>query len=210
MAEPLKHAFGADLVDRIATAAARTHRSFDRGGFVATATAPLDDLELKDRVNHMADTLRAHLPERWTTALPHVVAIAHEIGADDTEAFGDMAAWPSLPMDHVRPPHNPRGSCTARRCSSSSRKPRPRSPQASPGTTSSWGSPASAAACTSGETRASARRWGPARGAGEPPPIPASSSPASSSSPRAAAASRATPCWGSAGPATKPGRTGSW
>lgn len=94
MAEPLKHGFGPELVGRLADAAIVAWPAFDRPAFVAAANHPLDELELKDRVNHMADTLRTHLPEPWDQTLTHLVAIADAVTPDNTDAFGDMAAWP--------------------------------------------------------------------------------------------------------------------
>ncbi len=94
MAEPLKHAFADELIDRIADAATASMRGFDRSTFVAAAGADLDQLELKDRINQFADALRAQLPDDWDTTTGHLVEIASAIAFEETEAFGDMAAWP--------------------------------------------------------------------------------------------------------------------
>lgn len=93
MAEPLKLAFDAALVDRLGAAAAATLAGFDRKAFGTAATAGLDDLELKDRVNHIADALRAGLPHDWAAAATHVVAMA-DAAADGASGWGDMGAWP--------------------------------------------------------------------------------------------------------------------
>ena len=94
MAEPLKHAFAEELVERLAAAATASLPSFDAAAFTAAATQNLADLELKDRINQFADALRAHLPDDWSSCTGHLITIARTIAFEETEAFGDMAAWP--------------------------------------------------------------------------------------------------------------------
>ena len=88
MAEPLKHEVGDAVVDRLAVAAGAHHAGFDEPGFRAAVVAAYDDLELKDRIDVVADELRRYLPAEYETALPIGVAMA---GEDGIEGF---AAWP--------------------------------------------------------------------------------------------------------------------
>ena len=97
MAEALKDGFGRELTQRIADAAATEVRSFDATAFVAAVVPSLDDLELKDRVNLLADQLLAHLGGDYPTALPSIVAIAAAVAGepDEGDAWGaSMEAWP--------------------------------------------------------------------------------------------------------------------
>ena len=97
MAEPLKNGFDRALVERIASAAAEVSAAFDRRGFEQGVLERLDDLELKDRVNLMADELLAALGGDYLAALPAVVEIATLVAGepDGSEAWGtSMEAWP--------------------------------------------------------------------------------------------------------------------
>jgi len=94
MAEPLKHAFAEELIVRLAGAASDSLSTFDTEAFTAAAALGLDELELKDRINQFADALRANLPDDWSTCTGHLIDIARTIAFEETEAFGDMAAWP--------------------------------------------------------------------------------------------------------------------
>lgn len=99
MAEALKHGFDRALVERIGSVAHATRPEFDRSAFVAAVLVTLDDLELKDRVNLMADELFAGLGGDYVRALPTVVAMAATFTTDDDPDGGDawgssMEAWP--------------------------------------------------------------------------------------------------------------------
>lgn len=98
MAEPLKNGFGGAYVDLVARAAADAHPDFDAAAFTAAVTAQLESLELKDRINLIADEVRAQLPAVWAEAVPAVIAIAESLaGPDllDDAAWGSgMEAWP--------------------------------------------------------------------------------------------------------------------
>ncbi len=68
MAEPFKNRLDAAQVQRLADRVTEAHPPFPRDAFVAAAVAPLADLELMDRVRHLADTLWAHLPDDFAVA----------------------------------------------------------------------------------------------------------------------------------------------
>lgn len=83
----LKDRIDPDLVGRLADAIHQHHNDFDREAFVRAITPELDDLELKDRISLIADTMAEHLPSHYPTALAIVVRTA-EAGIDE------WAAWP--------------------------------------------------------------------------------------------------------------------
>lgn len=92
MAEPLKNSFGAAYVEQVAAAGVASQPAFDRARFTDAVMAELEDLELKDRINLIADQVRAHLPDDWTDAIPHVIAMAQTLAGPDID---DGAAWGS-------------------------------------------------------------------------------------------------------------------
>ena len=92
-AQPLKDSLDRDAVVRIAGYFRRVDPAFDEPAFVAQSCEPLDTLELKDRVLHIAHTLRAHLPEDYPAALEHILR-ATEIWPSGEGALHGFAAWP--------------------------------------------------------------------------------------------------------------------
>ncbi len=73
MPEPFKNLVNAEAIRRIGAAVAAV-APFDARGFQVRATAGLDALELKARVRHVAEALRAFLPESWPEAARILVA----------------------------------------------------------------------------------------------------------------------------------------
>lgn len=88
MAEPLKNHFDRDLVELLAQRFVDVHADFDATGFTDTLLGAFPALELKDRINLVADELRRALPADYATALTMVVDVAE---AEDIEGF---SAWP--------------------------------------------------------------------------------------------------------------------
>jgi len=88
MAEPLKNHFDRALVELLATRLLEAHPSFDSNGFTETLVAGFPDLELKDRINLVADQLRANLPNDYATALEIVTRVA------ETDGIDGFTAWP--------------------------------------------------------------------------------------------------------------------
>lgn len=94
----LKDLFNEDSIGVIATAVAAAHAGFDRTGFL---TAVFDEewagRELKQRMRHVAEELRAHLPRSYPEALEVLVAASPATAdagfaamalSDFVEAFG--------------------------------------------------------------------------------------------------------------------------
>ncbi len=73
MPEPFKNLVNTEAIARIGAAIAAV-APFDERGFEARAGAGLEPLELKARVRHVADALRAFLPESWPEAARILVA----------------------------------------------------------------------------------------------------------------------------------------
>ncbi|MGI9612223.1 MAG: DNA alkylation repair protein [Acidimicrobiales bacterium] len=86
MAPLLKDQIDAEVVGSLASAFRRRHSSFDVDSFVAAVNATLDELELKDRINLIADMLATYLPPTYTDALAIVTGVA-----DD--GVGEWASW---------------------------------------------------------------------------------------------------------------------
>ncbi len=89
MAELLKNHFDEPLVELFATAARATYPDFDRDSFTRRTLTAFPDLELKDRINLLADALREGLPQDYPTAVGHVVEMAPEIRGPS-----GMEGWP--------------------------------------------------------------------------------------------------------------------
>ena len=88
MAEPLKNHFDRDLIELLGRRFVEIHPEFDAAGFTEAVLRAFPDLELKDRINLVADDLRRRLPDDYPTALDLVVRVAE---TDDVEGF---TAWP--------------------------------------------------------------------------------------------------------------------
>ncbi len=91
MAEPFKNRIDTGAIERIA---ALVPGSWDRTGFVRAASADLADLELKDRVNQVADALRAALPDDFPTALEQILAGLPEAPVDTDSLTDAFELWP--------------------------------------------------------------------------------------------------------------------
>jgi 3-methyladenine DNA glycosylase AlkC len=87
MAEPLKENINDQTVDLLATRFSRLHKGFDRKGFTESVCAQLPDLELKDRINLLADQMAIDLGPDYEAALGTVVETA-------LEGIDGWAAWP--------------------------------------------------------------------------------------------------------------------
>ena len=83
----LKDEINPDVVELLARALHQQHAEFDTEAFTQAVTSELETLELKDRVNLIADTIAEQLPSDYPTALAIVVEIA-KTGVDQ------WAAWP--------------------------------------------------------------------------------------------------------------------
>ncbi len=68
MAEPLKHLIGPNTARDTAEAVARASKTFDRAAFLADILPVIDDLELMQRGQCIADALHRHLPDDFEQA----------------------------------------------------------------------------------------------------------------------------------------------
>jgi 3-methyladenine DNA glycosylase AlkC len=91
VAEPFKNRIDAAAIDRIA---ALVPGDWDRLGFVRQAANGLDALELKDRVNQVADALHDRLPGPYPAALDRILS-GLSAPPDDTDALTEaFELWP--------------------------------------------------------------------------------------------------------------------
>lgn len=99
MAEPLKTFFSPVMVRALANEIRAVHVAFDTKKFVADATRDLESLELIGRAKAIARALRAHLPERYLTALDILLRSLGEKRHSD--ALGETAMGPFFYFPHV-------------------------------------------------------------------------------------------------------------
>lgn len=86
MAEPLKENINSQTVEFLADRFASLQRGFDRRAFTDSVCAQLPGLELKDRINLLADQMATDLGPDYETALDTVVEVA--------DGVDGWAAWP--------------------------------------------------------------------------------------------------------------------
>lgn len=96
MAEPFKELINPKTVGALADELSNADPDFDRDGFVTKATDGLAALELKDRVRHVAKTVRDHLPNDWNDALDLMLAAMAPPQQNDQEVTGGVRYWPLL------------------------------------------------------------------------------------------------------------------
>lgn len=93
---PFKHRLGADAVTLLAAGIRTGTPGFPSEAFVAAVTPGLAPLELKDRVNHVATVLRAHLPASWPEAVAALLAGLPPALSGTEEVSGGFLLWPVL------------------------------------------------------------------------------------------------------------------
>lgn len=108
MAELLKNHFDEPLVDRFAKEATVTYADFDTSTFRDRVLTAFPELELKDRINVLADALRDGLPDDYPTAIAHVVEMAPEIHGPS-----GMEGWPLCSVVERHGVDHPTASLTA-------------------------------------------------------------------------------------------------
>lgn len=86
----LKLWFNRDLAELLADKLLAYGLTFDKAAFTHITTQGLDDLELKARVEHMADALHQHLPFQYTDALSNLMAI---LGPENEKETGMFKAF---------------------------------------------------------------------------------------------------------------------
>ncbi len=91
MPEPFKNLIGSAAIDRLADRLAATG-PFDTIPFRTACLAPLDGLELKDRVRHVAACLRDYLEPAYPDALARLLRSLPP-PQDDTEGVTEAMEW---------------------------------------------------------------------------------------------------------------------
>ena len=91
----MKDGLDARAIARLADNLKRAHKSFDLTGFISCATTGLESLELKARVDKVAEAMAQYLPADYPTALAGIVACASDWNSGDAgDALRGFAAWP--------------------------------------------------------------------------------------------------------------------
>lgn len=84
---PFKEWINREAVATLANAIAAAHPAFDAVVFERAVSAKLDDLELKDRVRHVARVLHEHLPPKFPAAVDVLRRATAQPG------YGGMISW---------------------------------------------------------------------------------------------------------------------
>jgi 3-methyladenine DNA glycosylase AlkC len=96
-ARPMKEGLGESAVKRLGSALAEAWPQFDARGFGRAGRAGLDDLELKERVNHLIAVMDAFLPGEFEEALEIVERAGSRFPAGDPrDNLAGFAAWPLI------------------------------------------------------------------------------------------------------------------
>jgi len=94
-----KHGLGKEAIRRIARNIKRVRSSFPDEKFVRAATAGLQELELKARVDHVVLALRQHLPNDALEAVGVLVRAGESWDeGDPSNATNGFAAWPVVEL----------------------------------------------------------------------------------------------------------------
>ncbi len=92
--EPFKNKLNPAVVGEIADWLEAARPGWDGSGFRTAASRGLEELELKDRVRHIAGALREHLSADYPSALAHIVdALPPPLGSDDS-LVDEFHLWP--------------------------------------------------------------------------------------------------------------------
>lgn len=83
----LKLWFDVDLAILLANKLIEAGVEFDKNSFVQTVANKVDDLELKDRVEWIADALKAHLSDDYVTAISQLIQILGPENEKETGMF---------------------------------------------------------------------------------------------------------------------------
>lgn len=97
MAEPLKNFFSPALIERIGESIARVYPDFDTSRFAEAANEGLQELELRQRAQHIARALRATLPDDCAAAIDILVRSMGPVSAASSLDGGGMAPFFYMP-----------------------------------------------------------------------------------------------------------------
>lgn len=102
MPEPFKNVFNAGLIEAMGRHFARQSSAFDSQLFAKTATDGLDQLEFKQRSDHITDALERFLPEDFRAACAILSGALHPQDdvdlSDQTTDDEGIRGWGILPM----------------------------------------------------------------------------------------------------------------
>lgn len=99
--EPFKNNFSAQLISTLCDHLAAHVQDFDRAGFEAGITHALDKLELKQRIQLIADQLHRVLPVQHDERHRILLALLHPEGGSGVSAQSDaqgIRGWGTLPL----------------------------------------------------------------------------------------------------------------
>jgi 3-methyladenine DNA glycosylase AlkC len=95
MPAPLKHGVGKPAVQRLAKSLTRAWPDFERKSFERRALRGLGELELKERVRHVADVMASALPKAYPDALDVILKATDDWEpGDPDDPLRGFAAWP--------------------------------------------------------------------------------------------------------------------
>jgi 3-methyladenine DNA glycosylase AlkC len=98
--ELMKNGLGPSAIKRIAHALSKTdtfHHSFDSVAFIQQATASLETLELKQRVQHVIETLHDFLPREFDQTVNCLLELPDVWDSGDPDdPLRSFAAWPII------------------------------------------------------------------------------------------------------------------
>lgn len=102
--EPFKNLYSPELVECIADHLGRHLVNFDRGRFIELIVTQLDTLELKERVQHIADVLHSTLPTDPERRADLLLALLHPKPLPNLMASSDsqgLRGWAIMPLTMV-------------------------------------------------------------------------------------------------------------
>lgn len=91
--------FNAETVGKFASWLAGADPEFDEVGFVADVLEPFDELELKQRIAHIAATMQQYVPENFGAAVDMILAALPE-RLDPTKTDDDFGEFIIAPFSH--------------------------------------------------------------------------------------------------------------
>lgn len=102
--EPFKNIYNHSSIIKLAEDIRRYYRPFDEAKFIKSCTANLQQLEMKERVLHITNALRKHLPVRYPKAVeimvqslaPEEFHEEQEWAGQDVEGVTGFMVWPLL------------------------------------------------------------------------------------------------------------------
>ncbi|MCA9783339.1 MAG: DNA alkylation repair protein [Candidatus Cloacimonetes bacterium] len=93
----MKDGLNPAAIDRILHSFSTSGSGFDAAGFRKRALAGLDQLELKQRVEHITNALAHSLPTAWADALPLVLRAGSQFPPGQPgDSLAGFAAWPVI------------------------------------------------------------------------------------------------------------------